>query len=62
MKCWLGSLPDLNQNKDGKVKQIHLAHLQKLLDLKIDGFRFDAAKHMSNGTVQDIHRLHQRPR
>ena len=51
MKCWLGSLPDLNQNND-KVKQIHLAHLQKLLDVKIDGFRFDAAKHMPNDTVQ----------
>jgi alpha-amylase len=52
--CWLGdggSLPDLDQSQD-IVKQIHQAHLQKLLNLGIDGFRFDAAKHMSPETLQ----------
>lgn len=43
--CWLGGLPDLNQHKS-KVRDVHQAHLANLLNLGIDGFRFDAAKHM----------------
>ena len=43
--CWLGGLPDLNQHKS-KVRDVQKAHLSNLLNLGIDGFRFDAAKHM----------------
>jgi len=43
--CWLGGLPDLDQSRK-KVRDIHEAHLANLLGLGIDGFRFDAAKHM----------------
>ena len=53
INCWLGgALPDLNQD-NSTVKQVQKAHLQKLLDLGIDGFRFDAAKHMSPEAVQE---------
>ncbi len=52
VNCWLGDLPDLDQTQ-ANVKTIHKAHLQKLLDLGIDGFRLDAAKHMSIETVQE---------
>jgi alpha-amylase len=52
INCWLGGLPDLDQSKAG-VRAVHQAHLQKLLDLGIDGFRFDAAKHMSAEIVQE---------
>ena len=53
LNCWLGgALPDLNQD-NSTVKQVQKAHLQKLLDLGIDGFRFDAAKHMSPEAVQE---------
>jgi alpha-amylase len=44
--CWLGTLPDLNQDKSA-VMNAHKRHVRKLLSLGIDGFRFDAAKHMS---------------
>ncbi|MFK0729752.1 MAG: alpha-amylase family glycosyl hydrolase [Gloeotrichia echinulata HAB0833] len=50
-KCWLGGLPDLNFTDN--VKKIQKAHLKKLLDLGVDGFRFDAAKHMPNNVLQD---------
>jgi alpha-amylase len=43
--CWLGTLPDLDQSKSA-VQSAHEAHIRKLLDLGVDGFRFDAAKHM----------------
>jgi alpha-amylase len=49
--CWLGTLPDLDQSKPAVIKA-HRKHLDKLLALGIDGFRFDAAKHMSLQTVQ----------
>ncbi|MFM7395271.1 MAG: alpha-amylase family glycosyl hydrolase [Cyanobium sp.] len=42
--CWLGSLPDLVFTAN--VKRIQKDHLDRLLRLGIDGFRFDAAKHM----------------
>ena len=49
--CWLGAnathrgLPDLDVSR-AAVQDVHRAHLRKLLDLGVDGFRFDAAKHM----------------
>ena len=49
--CWLGDLPDLDQSKTA-VETAHQKHLQKLLALGIDGFRFDAAKHMPVAAVQ----------
>lgn len=45
MDCRLGDLPDLDHTKT-VVRDIQKAHIRKLLDLGIDGFRFDAAKHM----------------
>ena len=42
--CWLGGLPDLRFTDN--VKAIHKAHLKRLLELGVGGFRFDAAKHM----------------
>jgi alpha-amylase len=45
LDCRLGSLPDLDQSKPA-VEAAHKAHIRKLLDIGIDGFRFDAAKHM----------------
>ncbi|WP_306532508.1 alpha-amylase family glycosyl hydrolase [Geobacter sp.] len=49
--CWLGGLPDLDLSRK-KVRDIHQAHIKKLLKLGIDGFRFDAAKHMSPEIVK----------
>ena len=49
--CWLGDLPDLDQSKTA-VETAHKKHLKKLLALGIDGFRFDAAKHMPAAVVQ----------
>ena len=49
--CWLGMLPDLDQNKP-VVMNIQKQHLEKLLALGIDGFCFDAAKHMPASTVK----------
>ncbi|MFN5861797.1 MAG: alpha-amylase, partial [Pseudanabaena sp.] len=51
MNCWLGGLPDLKFTDN--VKTIQKAHLKKLLDLGIDGFRFDAAKHMPTEVVKE---------
>lgn len=51
LNCWLGTLPDLRHTEN--VKNIQKAHLKKLLDLGIDGFRFDAAKHMPRDVVQE---------
>jgi alpha-amylase len=45
VNCWLGDLPDLNQTRT-TVQTKQKKHLKKLLKLGIDGFRFDAAKHM----------------
>ena len=51
INCWLGGLPDLIFTNN--VKKIQKAHLKKLLDLGIDGFRFDAAKHMPADVVKE---------
>jgi alpha-amylase len=51
LNCWLGSLPDLDQTKP-LVMTLQKKHLKLLLGLGIDGFRFDAAKHMPAATVQ----------
>jgi alpha-amylase len=52
VNCWLGgSLPDLDQTKS-VVTTIQKRHLKKLLTLGIDGFRFDAAKHMPATSVK----------
>jgi alpha-amylase len=51
LDCWLGGLPDLKPTDT--VKKVHKAHLKKLLNLGIDGFRFDAAKHMPNAQLQE---------
>lgn len=51
INCWLGGLPDLKFTDN--VKKIQKAHLKKLLDLGIDGFRFDAAKHMPADVVKE---------
>ena len=47
---WLGGLPDLKHTE--RVTKIHIRHLKMLLDMGIDGFRFDAAKHMPFWVVQ----------
>ncbi|MEL7333884.1 MAG: alpha-amylase family glycosyl hydrolase [Cyanobacteria bacterium J06560_2] len=44
LNCWLGGLPDLRFTNN--VKTLQKAHLDLLLDLGVDGFRFDAAKHI----------------
>ena len=51
LRCWLGTLPDLDQTKPA-VQTAHRKHIRKLLQLKIDGFRLDAAKHMSADSVK----------
>ncbi|NJM46271.1 MAG: alpha-amylase [Alkalinema sp. RU_4_3] len=51
VNCWLGSLPDLKFTDN--VKKLQKAHLKKLLSLGIDGFRFDAAKHMPQNVMQE---------
>lgn len=50
-RCWLGDLPDLDQTR-AAVERLHEDHLDRLLALGIDGFRFDAAKHMPRAIVQ----------
>ncbi|MBE8967859.1 alpha-amylase [Nostocales cyanobacterium LEGE 12452] len=51
INCWLGGLPELKFTNN--VKTIQKAHLKKLLDLGIDGFRFDAAKHIPVDVVKE---------
>ena len=51
LTCWLGGLPDLRFTDS--VRSIHKAHIQTLLDLGIDGFRFDAAKHIPADVLKD---------
>ncbi|MGD1896359.1 MAG: alpha-amylase family glycosyl hydrolase [Phormidesmis sp.] len=51
LNCWLGGLPDLRFTNN--VKSLQKAHLQVLLDLGIDGFRFDAAKHIPPDVLSD---------
>src|SRR5207245_5113133 len=51
--CWLGGdLPDLDQSRP-RVQDVQKAHIRKLLSLGIDGFRFDAAKHIDPAVVKD---------
>jgi alpha-amylase len=52
LNCWLGGVPDLNQSSP-TVRRIQKAHLKLLMDLGIDGFRFDAAKHMPAQYIQE---------
>jgi alpha-amylase len=48
---WLGdSLPDLKHTN--RVLKIQTGHLKILMDIGIDGFRFDAAKHMPFWVIQ----------
>jgi len=42
LNCWLGGLPDLRFTDN--VKAIQKAHLRRLLDLGVDGFRFNNMK------------------
>ncbi len=51
VNCWLGNLPDLDQTQT-TVQTKQKNHLKKLLKLGIDGFRFDAAKHMPPNIVK----------
>ncbi|MDZ8187185.1 MAG: alpha-amylase family glycosyl hydrolase [Nostoc sp. ChiSLP02] len=51
INCWLGGLPDLIFTSN--VKTIHKVYLKNLLDLGIDGFRFDAAKHIPEDIVKE---------
>lgn len=51
LNCWLGGLPDLKFTNN--VKTIQRAHLKKLMNLGIDGFRFDAAKHMPANVIKE---------
>ena len=45
-RCWLnGDLPDLDPSRPA-VARLQRAQLQQLLALGVDGFRFDAAKHI----------------
>lgn len=51
--CWMrGSLPDLKSELP-KVRDVHKRHLKTLVGIGIDGFRFDAAKHIDQAQVQD---------
>jgi alpha-amylase len=45
LECRLGGLPDLDQSR-ANVAAAQKAHLRKLLDLGVDGFRFDSAKNI----------------
>jgi alpha-amylase len=45
-------LPDLKQENES-VRAVQKKHIRKLLDLGIDGFRFDAAKHMQARFVDE---------
>ncbi len=52
--CWLnGDLPDLNQSGRPNVRQAHKEHISLLVRLGVDGFRFDAAKHMDPDIVRE---------
>lgn len=52
VNCWLnGNLPDLNQTREA-VQATQKNHIKKLIALGIDGFRFDAAKHMPPDIVK----------
>lgn len=53
MNCRMGGLPDLateNSYVQGQITN----YLRKLLNMGVDGFRFDAAKHMPASALQSI--------
>ncbi|MFO0039871.1 MAG: alpha-amylase family glycosyl hydrolase [Synechococcaceae cyanobacterium] len=53
-RCWLnGDLPDLNQQRPAVRKRLR-QHIRTLVDLGVDGFRFDAAKHLDPAAVADL--------
>ena len=53
-RCWLnGDLPDLDPNRPA-VARLQRTHLRQLLALGVDGFRFDAAKHMEPADLQKL--------
>ena len=49
--CWLGGLPDLRFTPRVRARQRQ--HLERLLQLGVDGFRFDAAKHLPPAVLAD---------
>jgi alpha-amylase len=49
--CWLGGLPDLRFTERVRARQRQ--HLSRLLELGVDGFRFDAAKHLEPAVLAD---------
>lgn len=52
--CWLnGDLPDLDQSKSN-VNNVLRGHVKLLLDAGVDGFRFDAAKHMDPSILNGL--------
>lgn len=52
--CWLnGDLPDLDQSRPAVMERLK-RHLRMLVDLGVDGFRFDAAKHIDPGQLQEL--------
>lgn len=52
--CWLNSdLPDLDQSKSN-VNNVLRGHLKLLMDAGVDGFRFDAAKHMDPNILNGL--------
>jgi alpha-amylase len=52
INCWLGTLPDLDQSREN-VRNVQKAHLKKLIDMGVGGFRFDAAKHMPENIARE---------
>jgi alpha-amylase len=51
-RCWLnGDLPDLDHSRPS-VMALHERHLRLLLEDGVDGFRFDAAKHIEPATLR----------
>lgn len=52
--CWLGGdLPDLDQSRPTVIRILR-QHLKLLLEAGVDGFRFDAAKHMDPQILNDL--------
>lgn len=52
-ECWLLDLPDLNQTHQ-HVRDIQIGMLNRLIDLGVAGFRFDAFKHMKADDLEYI--------
>jgi alpha-amylase len=53
MNCRMGGLPDL-ASENAYVQGQIATYLRSLLDMGIDGFRIDAAKHMPAGALQSM--------